>query len=308
MNISLATWFRWLELTAELLFLSSTSVVLVGLVTVAPQFFPLAHVGFPLALSYVAMRRGWRMAAIEGVLTLLMVALYPNGFHFWPYYIMVATPVAIATAWSAKTRKRAAHRWWATMTAVVSGDIAWAAWSTGHVFMTLRIWAMQPAVDWAAKFPNTLSLVAMRHFWPMGSVGEIFASATAIFGFVSFLGQLAPLSIPRVSRFGNWRMSTVWLIVAAAMLLLLVIQAVYHQESRWTIMGCICLWAAYSVLGASVLWSAGHALAIHPAWRVAFLFLIPLASWVGFLGLAALGLFDSLWQWRQKWSHEGKPS
>ncbi|MCL4352464.1 MAG: hypothetical protein M1318_07455, partial [Firmicutes bacterium] len=78
MNISLATWFRWLELTAELLFLSSTSVVLVGLVTVAPQFFPLAHVGFPLALSYVAMRRGWRMAVIEGVLTLLMVALYPN--------------------------------------------------------------------------------------------------------------------------------------------------------------------------------------------------------------------------------------
>ncbi len=124
MNISLAIWFRWLELTAELLFLASISVALVGLVSVAPQSFPFAHVDFPLALSYVAMHRGWRMAVLVAVQTLLMGAPYPKGFHFWLCYILDAVPVAIATAWSTKPRFRASFGWWVTVAAVATGNFA----------------------------------------------------------------------------------------------------------------------------------------------------------------------------------------
>ena len=117
MNTSLVTWLRWLGLAAKPLVLSSISAVLVGLVTVTPQFFSLAHAVFPPALSYVVMRWGSHMAVVEAVQTLLMVALYPTDLHFRPYLIIEAAPFAVAITWATNMRTRAASRWRAAVAA-----------------------------------------------------------------------------------------------------------------------------------------------------------------------------------------------
>jgi hypothetical protein len=194
MNTSLVTWLRWLALAAKPLVLSSISAVLVGLVTVTPQLFSLAHAVFPPALSYVVMRWGSHMAVVEAVQTVLMVA-YPTDLYFRPRFIIGIVPLVAAITWATNRRTRAASRWRAALAAPALGDIARGLWSIGYVSMTLRLWALQPATEWAAKLPDTFVIALALRIW-----GEIMLSEPCDFDFLAVGAKPGTGDKPRMAH------------------------------------------------------------------------------------------------------------
>ncbi len=306
MSPSLATWFRWLEVAAEVLFLSSTAAVFVGLAGVAPDLRPLVHALLPLGLSYTAMRRGWRLAMVVGLTSVAMMSAYPLGYRYWGYYLADAIPIGLAAIWAVRTRRRASTRWWATIIAFAAGDLALAEYSTGRMIYTIKQWAVHPVAVLLARAGLSSPAAApawLQSLWPLWWTMSCVLWGSAIFLLLSYFLGLGPVTISRIPKFGRWHMPLAWLPVVALLGSAVIVQLIQHQANRWLVMGTVSLLAAYGVLGTNVLWDLGRVLRLSPSIRVVLLLLLLAASWLGITVMVAIGLFDSLWQWRQRWDH-----
>lgn len=289
---------RRLELITEMGFLTSFPVMLCGWLVVSPEWQPLVKALMPLGLGITVMRKSWFFVVFMLITEMAAILLFPGGSEWDIFYVLSVVPITLVTGWAYRTRQKAVYRWLGTVAFLGLSQYLIAQSYYFHPIHTLTEWSIRPLLWILTGLQLDLGTAWAIKYWVLGFIIDQVFWGTGIFWLLTFFGELEDLSISQVPLFGRWRLPPWVLWILLVDFLVLAMTGFKAKITVPLVEVAVVSIAAYAVVGANVLWRIAELAGLPKVYRVALLGLWAAGSGIGFVLLALIGIYESIWHFR----------